>query len=439
MRHRNTENEWISFLNRAITPYHSAEALRGELVRDGFTPLELTKPWKLTPGAYMAKGPGGATFAWVVGEDAEPGGALTLELAHTDYPCLHIKPNGEAGTYYALVDTDVYGGPILNTWLDRPLGVAGRVFARKSGMPVALPKGVTVVGESAHTAELLVASDGPVLTIPNLAIHYNREVNKGVELKRQVDLRPLAGFGLKKNWLETYIASLAGVEADAVVESDLFVYVTQPAERVGVRGDMICSPRLDNQTSCYALLSAIRQAAKRRRGLCLAMWFDNEEIGSQTRQGADSALAPMLLSKIYDGLGWPAARCSEAVFGGRCLSLDVAHALHPNHPEKYDEANSARFGDGVTLKVSANQRYTYSPELVAEVRERLAAAKIPYAVHTNHSDQPGGSTMGPLVSSQLPMATIDAGVPILAMHSACELMAASDMEAMIRLAEVFYE
>ena len=433
------KQEWISFFNKAVTPYHSAALIRSELGKCGFAEMPLTKAWELAPGAYMAKGPAGATFAWVVGKDYRAGDAVALELAHTDYPCLHIKPNGETGSYYALVDTDVYGGPILNTWLDRPLGVAGRVFMRKSSLPSAIPKGAVAIGETAHTIECLVASDGPVLTIPNLAIHYNREVNKGVELKKQVDLRPLAGFGMEKNWLGKYVAKLVGVKAADIVESDLFVYATQPAELVGIRKDMVSAPRLDNQTSCFALLSAIKKAAKRGVGLCVAMWFDNEEVGSQTRQGADSALAPMLLSKIYDGLGFPAVRLSEAVFAGRCLSLDVAHALHPNHPEKYDEANSARFGDGVVLKVSANQRYTYSPELVAEMRERLAAAKVPFAVHTNHSDQPGGSTMGPLLSSQLPMATLDAGVPILAMHSACELMASADMEAAVRLADVFFE
>lgn len=459
-----SDREWMSFINRAVTPYHCAEFLRRELVSAGFAEVSLAAPWELRPGAYTAKGPGGAHFAWVIGEDAKPGDGVAIELAHTDAPCLHIKPAGEAGSYYALADTDIYGGPILNTWLDRPLGVAGRVFVRKkarvstrvsgsaktaaaktAGDSGAVKNAFAVtgsamqVGGTAHTSEYLVSSDGPVMTIPNLAIHFNRDVNKGVELKKAIDLRPVAGFSMEKNWLAEYVASLAGVRAADVVESELYLYVTQPAEIVGVRGDMVSSPRLDNQTSCYALLTAIKKAAKRGRGLSIAMWFDNEEVGSQTRQGADSALAPMLLAKIYDGLGWPAARINEAVFAGRCLSLDVAHALHPNHPEKYDEPNSARFGDGVTLKVSANQRYTYSAELIAEMRERLDAAKIPYAVHTNQSDVVGGSTMGPLLSSQLPMATLDAGVPILAMHSACELMAASDMKALTGLAELFFE
>ena len=440
------ENDWLEFLNYAVTPYHSAAMIREHLKKAGFAEVSMAKPWKMKPGAYLAKGPAGATFAWVIGRNYEAGDPISMELAHTDYPCLHIKPNGETGSYYALVDTDVYGGPILNTWLDRPLGVAGRVFVRKEKkaavgktlLPMTLAGRAVRIGETEHTTEWLVASSGPVMTIPNLAVHYNREVNKGVELKRQTDLRPIAGFCLEKNWLSEYVATLAGVAPADVVEADLFAYVAEPAQVVGIHSDMISAPRLDNQTSCYALRSAIEKAASRKRGLSVAMWFDNEEIGSQTRQGADSALAPMLLEKIYDGLGFPAARLSEAVFAGRCLSLDVAHALHPNHPEKYDEANSARFGDGVVLKVSANQRYTYNPELIAEMREALTAAKVPYAVHTNHSDQPGGSTMGPLLSSQLPMATLDAGAPILAMHSARELMAASDMEAAVRLAELLF-
>ena len=449
MAKKKTEETFFSFLNGAVTPYHCTSEISLSLLLAGFRVVSLTSPWKLAPGAYMAQGPGGSCFAWVIGKDAKAGDPVSLALAHTDYPCLHIKPVGETGSYYALADTDVYGGPILNTWLDRPLGVAGRVFVRKksssespynAGLLNVTDAGVaTKAGETEHTVEYLVKSDRPVAVIPNLAIHYNRDVNKGVELKKAVDLRPIAGFDMEKNWLSEYIAALVGVDTADVVESELYLYVTQPSEVVGIRGDMISAPRLDNQTSCYALLSAIKKAAKRGRGLCVAMWFNNEEVGSQTRQGADSALAPMLLSKIYDGLGWDSARLNKAVFGGRCLSLDVAHALHPNHPEKYDAANSARFGDGVTLKVSANQRYTYTAELIAEMRERMQEAEIPYAVHTNHSDQAGGSTMGPLLSSQLPMATLDAGVPILAMHSACELMAAADMDALVRFAEIFFE
>ncbi len=421
--------EFTEFINRAVTPYHSVEQLRKMLSEAGFEELSRKAAWELKRGgAYMTRGTSGSLFAFVIGTEYCAGEPIAIELAHTDYPCLHIKPNAETGKYYAQLDVDVYGGPILNTWLDRPLGIAGRVFVRT---------------EEGKIEERPVVSDGPVVTIPNLPIHFNREVNKGVELKRQVDLSPIADFGCELGWFADYVAELAGTTKDAIMEADLYVCSMQKAETIGIRKNMISSPRLDNQTSCYALWKAIGKAYENAASsgshdISVAAWFDNEEIGSQTRQGADSSVLKMILDKIYDGLGLAEPRLHEAVFAGRCLSLDVAHALHPNHPEKYDRYNTASIGNGVVLKLSGNQKYAYSPELLAEVKNVLLNGRIPFALHTNHSDQPGGSTMGPLVSSWLPMPTVDAGVPILAMHSSCELMATSDQNALERLAEEFY-
>ena len=179
-------------------------------------------------------------------------------------------------------------------------------------------------------------------------------------------------------------------------------------------------------------------ANAKKSGLKLGAFFDNEEIGSQTKQGADSAMLSMLLGKIYDGLGYANARLTEAIVKSTMLSVDVAHALHPNHPERYDAQNAVSFGEGVVLKLSANQRYTYESETIARLALLCRRNGIPFGKHVNHSDIPGGSTMGPLVSSWLPMAVADVGVPIMAMHSARELMAKQDMEALIAFVEAFF-
>lgn len=412
----------ISFLKNNVTAYHLVDTMKRLLAEQGFRMLSMGEPWELAPGAYMTSPADSQLFAWVIGEDYNAGDAMCLALAHTDYPCLHIKPSAEVPGGYCVLDTETYGGPILSTWLDRPLGIAGRVY----------------YADGDKTAMRLVDSVVPVLTIPNLPIHFNREVNKGVELKKQIDMRPLGGMKPEKGWFQSFVADLCGCDAADILDFDLWVYNNDEPETVGFAQDMISSPRLDNQTSCYAILEGLFAANAKKSGLKLGAFFDNEEIGSQTKQGADSAMLSMLLGKIYDGLGYANARLTEAIVKSTMLSVDVAHALHPNHPERYDAQNAVSFGEGVVLKLSANQRYTYESETIARLALLCRRNGIPFGKHVNHSDIPGGSTMGPLVSSWLPMAVADVGVPIMAMHSARELMAKQDMEALIAFVEAFF-
>lgn len=411
-----------TFIKKNVTSCHLTETLTKILSEEGFTMLSMGEPWKLQAGAYMSAPSDSLLFAWVIGEDYNAGDAMRIGVAHTDYPTFHIKPAAEIQSDYCLLDTEAYGGAILPSWFDRPLGVAGRVFYR----------------DGERCAMRLVDSIVPVVTIPNQAIHYNRDVNKGVEVKKQLDMRPLAGTKTRPGWFRSYVSSLADCEEEDLLDYDLWLYNSDEPETVGIAQDMISSPRLDNQTSCYALSEALCEAAVKRKGLVLAAFYDNEEIGSQTKQGADSALLKMLLEKIYDGLAMAPVRLSEAVMKSRMISCDVAHAMHPNHPERFDAANSAVFGDGIVLKMSVNQRYTYEASMISEMELLCRKYAIPYKKHVNHSDMPGGSTMGPLVSSWLPMPTLDVGVPIMAMHSARELMAKQDMEAFTAFAKAFF-
>lgn len=422
---------FIEFMKQGITPYHSVAAGKEMLREAGFQEVSMEDAWDFTEQrekqcGYMTSPVDGVLYAWVVEPEYRAGDAIRIGIAHTDYPCLHIKPAGMIHGAYELLDVEVYGGPILPTWLDRPLGIAGRVMVEEEGRVVAR----------------LFDSAAPVVTIPNLPIHFNREVNKGVELKRQIDMRPLAGRDLSKNWLTEYVCERLNVEACQLLDFDLYVYLYEAPVVTGVKQDLLLAPRLDNQTSCYALLAAIcekLQSDAPAAGLSLIALYDNEEVGSTTRGGADSALASMLLEKIYDGMAMDGIRLKEAILKGRCLSLDVAHALHPNHPERFDAENTGKMGDGVIIKLSSTQRYAYEAVAVAEAVQICKKQQIAMHRHVNHSDQPGGSTMGPIFASWLPMPTIDMGVPLMAMHSACELMALSDEEALVAFAKAFLE
>lgn len=421
-------DSFLTYLNEAVTPYHCVLLAKEMLKSAGFQEVSMETPWSFSPAersvGYFTAPADGMLFAWVVSPDYREGDAFRLAIAHTDYPCLHVKPSGEVNGDYSLLDVEVYGGPILNTWLDRPLGLAGRVLAADADGSIRTE---------------FVKSERSVVTVPNLPIHFNRDVNKGVELSRQVDLRPLAGRDMEPGWLLSRLAERCHTETEQILDYDLYVYNTEQACVTGWNGNMISSPRLDNQTSCYALLRGICQALREPQGggLSVIGLYDNEEVGSQTRQGADSALAGMLLEKLYDALGFSSVRLKEAIMRSRCLSLDVAHALHPNHPERYDSGNTAKLSDGVVLKLSSTQKYAYEPLAVAEAVRLCRERQIPMRKHVNHSDQPGGSTMGPLMASWLPMPTLDMGVPIMAMHSSRELMSWADEKALLAFAEAF--
>ena len=435
-----SSTDFISFLNRAVTPYHSVSVLQEKLREQGFTELSMGEEWDLCglvrregTAGFFTSPTEGLLFAFTVGSGYTAGSGFKLAAAHTDYPCLHVKPSGEINGSYALLDTEVYGGPILNTWLDRPLGLAGRA----------------VINTADGISVKLFSSGSAIAVIPNLPIHFNREVNKGVELKKQLDLRPLTGGGalpLSPGWLKKTVAELISVSEgwdvppEEILDIDAYLYNAAKAETAGLHGELLCSGRLDNQTSCYALLKGILAAKENENdGLAVTMWFDNEEIGNTTQKGADSALPSMLLEKIYDGLAMEPVRLREAIVNSRLLSLDVAHALHPNHPEKFDTENSGALGSGVILKMSANQRYSYDPLAIGEAIRLCGEYSIPYKRHVNHSDIAGGSTMGPVLSSRLPMPALDMGVPILAMHSASETMQLSDETALVEFTTHFLE
>lgn len=414
---KKTGQELLTYISRATTPYHAAEEGVIILRNAGFQELDIRKGWEVTKGgSYFVRPYGTSLFAFTIGENVSEETQFYMAAAHTDHPCLHIKPVAELlSKEYLRLNIEVYGGPILNTWLDRPLSIAGRVALRSE--------------QVYEPRMILIDVRRPILTIPNLAIHMNHEVNKGVELKKQGDMIPLLGRLTedlnKENYFIDFLAKELGVNSSDILDFDLYIYNAEEGMTVGMQEEFISCPRLDNLTSCYALLKSII-AGRRKDGINLIALYDNEEIGSRTKQGADSALLSMMLEKLYAALGMKKEILNEAILRSYLLSVDVAHALHPNRLEKYDAVNYSLMNDGVVFKINSNQRYTFDTEAVAIACQLCEKAGVKYKKFVNHADVAGGGTLGPIISAWLPMKTVDIGIPLLAMHSSRELMGIED-------------
>lgn len=441
-----TVNELLEYIHSAATPYQAVIEGSNKLRTAGFQELNMKDLWELQAGgSYFVMPYATSLFAFTIGDSWEKGQNLRIAAAHTDHPGFRVKPNAEmiSGEYLKL-DTETYGGPILNTWMDRPLSIAGRVAIRSE--------------EVFRPTMRIIDVRKPVLTIPNLPIHINRDVNKGVELNRQTDMLPImairkdknlcsnADLSLqeeqdeyKKHFLTKYLAEYLKVKSEDILDYDIYLYNAEEGCVLGLEQDFISSPRLDNLTSVLALLNGIMKG-KRRAGVNLIALYDNEEIGSKSKQGADSSILNILLEKIYAGLGInPREELHRAAADSMLLSVDVAHAVHPNRPERYDPNNQPSLNGGVVIKIDSNQKYTFDTEAVAIVQQLCEQAGVKYQKYVNRSDMPGGSTLGPIISSWLPIKTVDLGVPLLAMHSAREMMGAEDQEQLELLIREFFQ
>lgn len=422
----------FQLLKDGITPFHTVESCEKRLKEAGFAPLAYDSKWNLEKGGkYYVNHHGTTLFAFTLPKETEKKDKapfLRLAAAHTDYPCLRIKPSADMSNHsYAQVNVEVYGGPILNTWLDRPLGIAGRVAVRSE--QVFAPKMV------------LFQSKKPVLTIPNLAIHMNREVNKGVELNRQIDLIPLLGMIPEEkktnDYFLSYLAEELSVAKEDILDFELSVYCTEEPSYVGVSDDFISSPRLDNLTSCSALVSAILDA-ERTDGVNLIALFDHEEIGSKTKQGAGSILLHDMLGRLAKALGREEL-FEQDWYQSMLLSVDVAHGLHPNQPGKMDVTNQPVLGNGFCIKEACSQSYATDCESVSILQQLCDARQIPYQKFVNRSDMVGGGTLGAIASSLLPVKTVDVGIPLLAMHSARELMGTKDIDSLKNMVTAYFQ
>ena len=428
----------LKYIGACTSPYHTVDTSLQMLLDSGFTELNLDDEWQLDSGSYVVNVFGTTLFAFHIGK--KPEHTLRIASAHTDFPAIRVKPNPITSVKgYTKLNVEMYGGLIENTWLDRPLGAAGTVVLK---------------GENAFDVDsVLVDTKRPIAIVPNLAIHMNRSVNDGVKLNRQKEMLPILMMDRKEKdysskslndlnnpslfpesniqydeWT-TFLADEVNCDPSEILSYEMTLYPTEQGCVLGTEGDFISAPRLDNLTSCFGVLSGIIQARKANAdGVRCAILFDNEEVGSRTKQGGAGML---------DALGYSNQEMDSFISKGFMISSDVAHGLHPNYPEKNDITNIPTLNKGVALKIACSQSYAGDARAIAIVKGLCDESKANYQIYVNRSDIPGGSTVGSISSAMLPMRTMDVGLPLLAMHSARELMGANDQEQLNRLMNHF--
>ncbi|MDE6617398.1 MAG: M18 family aminopeptidase [Lachnospiraceae bacterium] len=415
----------------AVSPYHTASYALKKLVESGFKELLFEDGWKLERGGkYVVKIYGSAIAAFTIGEEWN-GAGFRLVAAHNDFPCIKLKPSAQIEeNNYIKCNAGVYGGAILNTWLDRPLSAAGRVILKD--------------GSNGKTFETLVDFERPLFIIPNLAIHMNREVNKGVELNRQKDMLPVLCTGNtgdnRKDKGSVFINMLEGelgAEAGEILAYDLCLYPVEEPVLLGADNSLFSAGRLDNLTSVQACINAAEKGAG-AGSLNITMLYDSEEIGSSTKQGAGSVITRAVIERIYNSMGYGMEKfwCGIALSAG--LSVDVAHAIHPNCPEKSDITNKLYMNKGFAIKTAIDEKYASDLEVLGMMIDICEKEKIPFQRYVNRSDIAGGSTLGAVAAVNLPIRMLDIGVPVLAMHSARETMGIYDQYYIEKAVRCFF-
>ena len=344
--------------------------------------------------------------------------------SHSDSPTFKLKPASEEAVLgqYVRLNVERYGGMIMSTWFDRPLSIAGRAIVREGG----------------KLATKLVDLGRDAVLIPNMPIHFNREINDGYKYNAQVDLLPVYGDASAKGGLCAEIAGLCGAQESDVLACDLFLYARTPGSIWGANGEFFSCPRIDDLECAYTSLKAFL-AAEGAQHINVCAIFDNEEVGSGSKQGADSTFLSDVLSRAAAALGASDAQLRAAVTASFMLSADNAHAVHPNHPEKYDADNRTFMNGGVVIKHNANQKYTTDAVSDAIFSEICAKAGVPVQHFSNRSDVLGGSTLGNIANTHLSMNTVDIGLAQLAMHSSYETAGTKDVSYMITALKAFYE
>lgn len=422
MQDTKTLDRLFAFLRAGVTPWHAVAEAAAWLEAAGYTRLEESDYWNLAPGGrYYVTRNGSSIAAWRVPEHAI--GGWRMALSHSDTPGWRIKPAKSAAAGCERLPVEGYGGMIMPTWLDRPLGVAGRVLVRtEDGLDTRL-----------------VNIDRPVAVIPSLCIHFDRSCNSGHTYNAQVDMQPLYGpEGCRS--LSALVAEALGIPEEDMVDSELLLTTLQEPVRTGPDGEYYLSPRIDDLGCAAATLLGFLDADADCDSACAPLWamLDNEEVGSSTRQGAQSTFLRDLLDRILDVIPHSGQGMARALANSFCLSADNAHATHPNFPEKSDPASPIRLGGGVVLKYNATQKYSTTAYSGAVFGEICRMAGVPVQRFANRADVPGGSTLGNLQANTVPVPTADIGLPQLAMHSAVETAACADADAMRRAVAAFY-
>ena len=419
--------ELLDFTATCTSPYHTVLTSEKLLVKEGFEQLTMQEKWSLTPGGrYYVKVFDSALFAFRIGKKNTRG--IKIAAAHTDFPCFRVKPNPEINTEgYGTLNVEAYGGMIVSTWMDRPLSLAGKVALK---------------GKDPFNPDVrIVDFKRPLLSISSLAIHMNREVNDGYKWSKQKDVLPLAEMlgedSKDKKFFNKFLAKELKCQTEDILSFELSAYPVETGCFFGLKDEFLSAGRLDNMTSVKACLDGII-ASKATKGIQIAALFDNEEVGSRTKQGADSAALMQILERIYATNEHSEEELLTDMAAGFMLSVDVGHALHPNYKDKCDPTNKPVLNGGFLIKQAASQAYAGDADAVAVVVGLCKENKIPYQMFVNNGDIKGGSTLGSMESARLSMRTMDVGVPLLAMHSSRETMGAKDEEALQGLLCAFF-
>lgn len=420
--YKKTAKKLLKFIQKSPTAFQAVEEMSQRLQKEGFEELREEKHWNLKPGGdYYVTRNHSAIIAFSIPK--KPAWKFHIMASHSDSPALKIKENPEMEVEKAYIKLNVerYGGMLLAPWFDRPLSVAGRLIVRKNG----------------EIQEMLVVVDKDLLVIPNLAIHMNREVNDGYKYNVQKDMLPLySDYDGKGSFLKL-MAAEADVAEEDILGHDLFLYDRTPGTIWGANEEFISAPRLDDIQCAFASLEGFLRG-ERKESIAVHCVLDNEEVGSTTKQGAASTFLKDTLMRINMGLGRTQEEYLMTLADSFMVSADNAHALHPNHTDKTDPVNRPVLNGGIVIKYNANQKYCTDGVSAAIFKDICDKAEVPYQTFVNRSDMAGGSTLGNISNTQVPMKTVDIGLAQLAMHSVYETTGAKDTENLAKAAAVLF-
>lgn len=410
----------LNFIEKSPTSFHVVENIRERLLAQGYEELEESREWRLGwGGRYFVTRNHSSLIAFSLPKQAGKG--MHMAASHTDSPAFKIKHCPEISTEeYVKFNTEKYGGMILSTWMDRPLSVAGRVF----------------VEDGKDIRERLLHFDRNLLVIPNLAVHLNRDINKGYEYNPQVDLLPIFSQEKDARFVDL-VAEELGVPSESILSEELFAYVRERGCTLGDRGQWILAPRLDDLMCVFASLEGLL-SADQGEYIALGAFFDNEEVGSGTKQGADSTFLRDVLDRMGENLSLSGEAQRQMLARSILLSADNAHALHPNHPEKADPTNRPRMNGGIVVKYHGGQKYTTDGYSGAYVEKLCREAQVPSQSYCNPSNVAGGSTLGNISTAHVSVPSADIGFAQLAMHSAMETAGAEDIAYGIKFFRHFF-
>ena len=420
--YKKTAKKLLKFIQKSPTAVQAVEEMSQRLQKEGFKELKEEKHWDLKAGGnYFVTRNHSAVIAFSIPK--KPAWKFHIMASHSDSPALKIKENPEMEVEKAYIKLNVerYGGMLLAPWFDRPLSVAGRLIVRKNG----------------EIQEKLVAVDKDLLVIPNLAIHMNREVNDGYKYNVQKDMLPLYSDYDGKGSFMKLMAAEADVAEEDILGHDLFLYDRTPGTVWGANEEFISAPRLDDIQCAFASLEGFLRG-ERKESIAVHCVLDNEEVGSTTKQGAASTFLKDTLMRINMGLGRTQEEYLMTLADSFMVSADNAHALHPNHTDKTDPVNRPVLNGGIVIKYNANQKYCTDGVSAAIFKDICDRAEVPYQIFVNRSDMAGGSTLGNISNTQVPMKTVDIGLAQLAMHSVYETTGAKDTESLAKAAAVLF-